>query len=309
MNIESNRGKDASPPRLAIDPDARLNCPTIMSRRDFLRITASGAMATALLVGCGDRPSGGTREQGGMQSVIPEISPKLVSALGGSGVISLENAVSRYVNRYGSPIPSIRFDVADLSGQRKFNSDGSRVVILEQAGPGYVNYDVDALTGGKTSGEAQIAVRDTTIHSLTHACQGKASPLSTPIVLSDDSQVNALQGMSLLVTRPDGTETGFRAIEEGVCEALAVKLVPGYLSYDFSYFQLGLLTISIMNTLSSPHEIALMTQKNDVWGFVRIVTGKIHPTQQDLEQVMFWYQRARNGENLQVIQNEIVQSR
>ena len=295
-------------PNFSINPDTKLVSGQGMSRRVFLRLCGLAAGA-ALLAACGVKPSGETGEQGEVQSVTPVISPELSEALGENGVASIERAFSSYIGEYGCPIPTISFNVADLSGQTTVNPDGSRVIVLEQAGPGYVNYDVEALTNGKSDSEASKAIRDTTIHSLTHACQPEATQLSNPVVLGDGSQVNALQGMSLLVTRPDGTQTGFRAIEEGVCEALAVKLNPDYTVSDFSYFQLGSLTISIMNTWSSAQDVARMAQSNDVFGYVGIVRGKSKPTQQDLEQVMTWYQRARNGEDLQTIQNEIVQSR
>ncbi len=142
-------------------------------------------------------------------------------------------------------------------------------------------------------------LRNILLHEATHACQ-PAEPLPLPgePKLRDGTVAYAVQGLSILVRRPDGRTTAFRKIEEGACEALAHLTDGVYAVRDRQYAAVGSLTLMLMHRLGvTGDELQDWVETNDVWNWVaRVLRRPRSPDDfEGLERVMIAYQEAWNG--------------
>lgn len=119
--------------------------------------------------------------------------------------------------------------------------------------------------------------RNITKHALTHACKidGSEKKFDDPFELEPGVKVLGVNGFFLEVQLSDGSTSYFTKIEEGVAEALASKMGPGYTVDSESYFNVGSLTIKFMNLANlTPKQLAEMQQSSDLKGFIAAVFKK-----------------------------------
>ena len=96
-----------------------------------------------------------------------------------------------------------------------------------------------------------------------------------------------------MVRLPDGEETMFTKIDEGMAERNAALLVPGYSVDHPGYFSVGLLTLEYFPPEDETADD--FAKNNDVPGVVKRILGlpvEHIITGQDIEQVMILYQQA-----------------
>jgi hypothetical protein len=104
----------------------------------------------------------------------------------------------------------------------------------------------------------------------------------------------------VLVRFPNGEQSGFRLIEEGIAEMLAVKADSNYTVAYAIYHRLGNLSIILVNALEmSPEEVQDHLERNDLWWFVNRILGR-HPQSrntEDVVRVMSVIKRLRMAQN------------
>lgn len=257
----------------------------LQGRRDALVLIARiGAGAAMLAVGVGlydylNRPK-----------IDAQFSDEFLEGVTAQELKAIQSAVTDYVSFYGSPIPAVQFSIANYSG--KSTQQGTVTEnVLEEAYPGIVIIDVDHIRN--TNSQPLEALRNISLHAMTHALQIPSTPLTESIPLIGQGYfATATQGMSFIVQQPDGAQTRFTKIEEGVSEALAQAIDPLYAVPHPGYFEVGSLTKYLMDTFfPSPQYLAKLTQSNGLLEFIATVKGKNQEdmVNADILQVMKWY--------------------
>lgn len=287
-----------------LPPASKQTGPKTMPRRTFLRGAAAIAAGT-LLAAC--KPAKPTKYET-YEQVTFNIDVELSEKLGEEGVKQLKATAERYIDEFGCPISNIRFSYKDFSDQTLQLPGGDEENVIERAIPGQIMYDNKQLYNSLLPTEIDLKlVSDTTFHAMTHACQPlEYDKLDEIIFLPNGDAIYAFQGASLLVQKVNGERTAFRLIEEGIAEALAAMTISNYQTTNPKYHRLGSLTIAIINTYSSKQEFSRLVQTNDFNGIVKIITQKENPTEQDLIQVVNWYNHLAKGEDIETIKKEIV---
>ena len=187
-----------------------------ISRRGFLTGLGVGAVGLAGLKfwprGGGDKavnqpvPEVSTSSEAENSTRIV-ISPELQAQLKPEGTDTVTKAFHDYITAYGSKHPEIRFEVGDFSDQTKTAAGGVKSTVLEQADPGVVYFDVNALTQNKGDVDLQQQFRNTTLHSLTHANKpDEPTILDTPILLKDGAQIYGSKDLIFLINLPNGED-------------------------------------------------------------------------------------------------------
>ena len=121
------------------------NTKALIPRRSVL---VSGVLLTLFAVtGCSEK-----EKDTGVGPL--EFTAALEDAIGKEGIEIVRTAYSDYFNVYGPPIvDTITFGVSNYDELLEENADGGTTRVLEQAGPGYINYDIGAIKQGVTDQE------------------------------------------------------------------------------------------------------------------------------------------------------------
>lgn len=130
-------------------------------------------------------------------------------------------------------------------------------------------------------------------HALTHAQRPEQKTAIKPFDYNDGAsqlKVNAFHGLTVVAQTANGETVSFKQIEEGACEVLAYTLNDNYKTNSPAYSAYYRLTLAIMQKGGvEPKHLAQLVRKNDVWGFVQLVTGSRKANNEDLKKVMSWY--------------------
>jgi hypothetical protein len=200
----------------------------------------------------------------------------------GKGPSVIESAKRDYIDAYGCA-NEVTIEIGDVKEGATLGGD-----TLAIAEPGSITLDVE-----DWSGMNQQEQRNAVEHEMTHACKPKVPKLIEPFTLSDGATVTGVHGLALLITLPNGTQTGFRLIEEGAAEALAYNLDKSYTASSPEYHRLGSLTLSRMAQQGiTPQALSGYVQNNDMLGYVSALYGQTITDYSVIEGVMRTYNDA-----------------
>ena len=190
----------------------------------------------------------------------------------------------------------------------KMRSDGSREDTLAVSSPGHIRLILETLTTSSFQKRLK-QLRNVGLHESAHACKAEEPRgIDKPFKLSDGAEAIGIHGFNVLVRFPNGEKSGFRLIEEGIAEMLAVKADSNYTVGNATYHRLGNLSIILVNALEMrPEEVQDHLERNDLWWFVNRILGR-HPegrNPEDLIRVMNAYQQVANGSEAIAVAREL----
>ncbi|MGC2579502.1 MAG: hypothetical protein WA376_18200 [Terrimicrobiaceae bacterium] len=188
----------------------------------------------------------------------------------------------------------------------QFHRSGEYVVFSPELKTQLNKDEVSALHGGI---EAFLTKYDRPAHR--QILVSKAGPGDWITMRSDGAEAVAIHGFDMLVRFPNGEQSGFRLIEEGIAEMLAVKADSNYTVAYATYHRLGNLSIILVNALEMrPEEVQDHLETNDLWWFVNRILGRHRQGRnpEDIVRVMNAYQKVANGSEPIAVARELIRN-
>lgn len=212
--------------------------------------------------------------------------PELLSSLPeGSGEV-IKEAFDKYYKDY-----DFKGQVAVVKGNSRetyIPSMGIMALAPEVTFPGVIRLNPDFFNKTNDPDVLRNVIR----HSITHAQKPKEEEYTPekPFQFHNANvKLLGFHGLFVLVTNNETGETQrFTYFEESVCETLGRNKNPSYRASNPSYHNMGRLTMHAVDGQGLPigtaeKSLLKMAQSNDVWGFVKLMTGKKSPDYDDLE--------------------------
>ena len=193
-------------------------------------------------------------------------SPELKAHLDKNELRALHGGVETFLSKYDRPAHrQLLVSNAEPGAWITLRSDGQREETLATSSPGHIRLILDTLTTSSFQKRLE-QLRNIGLHESAHACKAdEPRGIDKPFTLSDGAEAIAIHGFNVLVRFPNGEQSGFRLIEEGVAEMLAVKADSNYTVGDAKYHRLGKLSIILVNALEmSPEEVQDHLERNDL---------------------------------------------
>lgn len=222
-------------------------------------------------------------------------SSEILEVLSGNERETFQGGLDTYFGKYGPSVhEKIFVGKAPKGDWVEYFPDGSKESTLAVSVPGRIEIVAENFTFNPDK-EQLKGLRNQALHEATHACKPeKKLFFERPIKLADGTDAFGIHGFCVLGKLPNGEETGFRLIEEGVAEMLAANAEKGYSVQSSKYFRLGDLSILLVNSLEiSPEEVQNHIEENDLWWFVNRILGRNPHSRDpnDLIRIMTAYQK------------------
>jgi hypothetical protein len=285
----------------------------LMTRRRFNRALIGGGIAATAVIGTGiagtiahllskaedDKPqSEPSRDipQAKPGQKLVEIVDKrglrigldLAKAIGPEGKKAIMDAFDTYHSHYG-------FDghVNVVKWKGVFKDDGH--VIPERVQGRTMNLDPNIFDHKYFRGHRVEGIGCTVLHALTHAQRPeKVTPIDRPFKTKKGLNVIGFHGLAVKAKNKTGEDKFFSLFEEGASEVLAYYANPRYRPPSPKYRRYGQLTFDLLKKTGLGRQeikrtLIKLVRTNDVWGFVRLVTGIQNPKSADLEKLIKMY--------------------
>ena len=237
-------------------------------------------------------------------------APEIKTHLNKDEVSALHGGIEAFLTKYNRPAHrQILVSKARPGDWIKMRSDGRREETLAISSPGHIRLILETLTTSSFQNRL-TQLRHIGLHESAHACKAEEPrAIATPFKLSDGAEAIRLHGFNVLVRFPNGEESGFRLIEEGIAEMLAAKADSNYTVGDASYHRLGNLSIILVNALEMrPEEVQDHLERNDLCCFVNGILGRHRQgcNPEDIISVMNAYQQVANGSEPIAVARELL---
>ena len=237
-------------------------------------------------------------------------SPELKAHLDKNELRALHGGVETFLSKYDRPEhKQLLVSNAGPGAWITLRSDGQREETLATSSPGHIRLILETLTTSSFQKRLE-QLRNIGLHESAHACKAdEPRGIDKPFKLSDGAEAIAIHGFNVLVRFPNGKQSGFRLIEEGIAEMLAVKADSNYTVAYATYHRLGNLSIILVNSLEMrPEEVQDHLERNDLWWFVNRVLGRHRQGRnpEDIIRVMNAYQQVANGSEPVAVARELL---
>ena len=238
-------------------------------------------------------------------------SPELKEHLNKDDLRALHGGVETFLSKYDRPAHrQLLVSKAGPGAWITLRSDGQREETLATSSPGHIRLILETLTTSSFQKRLE-QLRNIGLHESAHACKAEEPRgIDKPFKLSDGAEAIGIHGFSVLVRFPNGEQSGFRLIEEGIAEMLAVKADSNYTAGDAKYHRLGNLSIILINALEiSPEEVQDHLERNDLWWFVNRILGRHSQgyNPENVIRVMNAYQQVENGSEPIALARELLE--
>ena len=237
-------------------------------------------------------------------------APEVKTHLSKDEVSALHGGIQAFLSKYGRPEHrQILVSKAGPGAWITLRSDGQREETLATSSPGHIRLILETLTTSSFQKRLE-QLRNIGLHESAHACKAdEPRGIDKPFTLTDGAEAIAIHGFNVLVRFPNGERSGFRLIEEGIAEMLAVKADSNYTVAYATYHRLGNLSIILVNALEMrPEEVQDHLERNDLCWFVNGILGRHRQgcNPEDIISVMNAYQQVANGSEPIAVARELL---